>query len=742
MYDIRQFKPAMYLLLLLGITGYALAAESMGIWLFALIAIGLNAWLVATDRFIPLPRMVANGVTIAALLYVVYQVRNGGGPPILFIGQFLVLLQVIKLFEQRANRDYAQLLVLSLLLVVAAAINTASLFFGVLFVTYLFLSLYCCLLFHLKVETDAAKAALSVPEDLVNLSTLRQDQRYLSKSMRKLTGVVSLVSITTAVIVFLFWPRDMGASIIKPLQFRAAQTLTGFSDKVSFQQIAKLQQNDQVVARVKVWKNNEVMKPPYVLLLRGVTLDRYGGKEPGDGAWRWTRSSAGPNEEETFSPNGGETAYLSEPNGEDRWVQEISLLPTGTSVLFALAGVESFRPNRTVKFRYSKGDGSMVTTEALTTAVDYVAVSSGDLGNEPMPRQMRRSNIDPMIEEYARRPEVTAGFAEERDNMPMPHELDALIASKIEAHLRKEFQYDLDLTDTERIEGQDPMVAFLYDFKRGHCEYFAGAMTLLCQSLGMTARMVVGFKCDEYNEYGDFYNVKQMHAHAWVEVLTMDGWRTFDPTSDDEVARAREAGTWQKMKHLFDFLEYKWANYVVAYDKENRESLIESAEQKITNAAIQGSEKMKEVQNWFNPENFYFVSSGLLMTLMGLSLVALVVAVGWYIRERWLLLRRAARIGLDALPQEDQLRLVRQLGFYDDLLRLLERHKIERPKHLTPMEFSRSLSYLPADIYESVNRLTKVFYRIRYGRAELHPAARRRLDVVIEQIESSLAAKK
>jgi hypothetical protein len=32
----------------------------------------------------------------------------------MIIGKFLVLLQLIKLWEQRANRDYAQLLVLSL----------------------------------------------------------------------------------------------------------------------------------------------------------------------------------------------------------------------------------------------------------------------------------------------------------------------------------------------------------------------------------------------------------------------------------------------------------------------------------------------------------------------------------------------------------------------------------------------------------------------------------------------------
>ena len=44
----------------------------------------------------------------------------------------MLLLQLVKLYEQRANRDYAQLIVLSLLLMVAAAINTASLVFGLM----------------------------------------------------------------------------------------------------------------------------------------------------------------------------------------------------------------------------------------------------------------------------------------------------------------------------------------------------------------------------------------------------------------------------------------------------------------------------------------------------------------------------------------------------------------------------------------------------------------------------------
>jgi len=85
------------------------------------------------------------------------------------------------------------------------------------------------------------------------------------------------------------------------------------------------------------------------------------------------------------------------------------------------------------------------------------------------------------------------------------------------------------------------------------------------------------------------------------------------------------------------------------------------------------------------------------------------------------------------------MRLAQQLGFYDDLLLLLERHRISRPNHLTPMEFSESLLYLPSDVYAMVLRLTRLFYRVRYGRVELSPAQRRRLDNVIARIGAGLS---
>ena len=172
MYDLKQFRPILYLVLAMGLTGFTLAVEVPGLWVLGLLVLGFHGWLVRTGRFRPLPRLVANGVTILALFYTFQAVRTQP-TPIITIGQFLVFLQLVKLFELRANRDYAQLLVLSLLLMVAGAISTASLAFAVLFVCYLFAALYCCLLFHLKTENDLALAAQSLPPERFDVHVVR-----------------------------------------------------------------------------------------------------------------------------------------------------------------------------------------------------------------------------------------------------------------------------------------------------------------------------------------------------------------------------------------------------------------------------------------------------------------------------------------------------------------------------------------------------------------------------------------
>jgi transglutaminase-like putative cysteine protease len=784
MYDIRQFRPVLYALILLGMTGFALAAQWPGLWVLAVGGILLNAWLVKTDRFAPMPRFLASIVVIIAFVYIADLFLHSPTTPILIIGQFLVLLQLVKLYEQRANRDYAQLIVLSLLLMVAAAINTSSLVFGVMFISYLFLSLYVCLLFHLKVESEEARKAIALPEIEPNPNTLRQDQRYLSSSMRRLTVLISVVAVAMAVNVFLFFPRGTGANLLGPMPLRPDRALTGFSEHVEFEQVARITQNYTHVADVKVWRNGRPVDGSQPLLLRGLALDYYNGKNT-EGRWgrapyQWVRL-------QNFGRDRGDgdnTRFTDESIDGDVWRQEVSLQPTGTSVLFAIEGPIAIRTTRRAGVRYSPYDEVIQLNENLQQPLAYDVFSRGSLryrapaldisrpsrygGQGVAPTTRPASSIDPLIDAYVRRPEVggvgpgnvplvqlrdqelqaqavalaATGEIPEESPFKPPTKYDQTIARNIERHLRSTFTYTLDLTDTPRAKDTDPMVAFLYDLKRGHCEYFAGAMTLMCQSLGMPARVVIGFRCDEFNAIGGFYTVQQTHAHAWVECRVGDSpddarWETFDPTSGREDARQRAVSAWTRVRHFFDYLEHTWASNVIAYDRGSRDNLVQSLENTLSSTAVTSSQKLSDLPMLLKLQNFA-ISSQLLSILIALAVLALIVAIGWFVWERWRLWRRAERIGLDVLPADQRLRLARQLAFYDELVRLLERRGLTRPRHLTPMEFSDTLSFLPAEAYHTIRRVTEVFYRIRYGGHELTPGQREKLDHSVSAIAAVL----
>lgn len=775
MYDIRQFRPTLYILLTLGFTGFALATGSAEVWVLSVGMLMLHGWLIRTKRYRPLPRWMAGFITTVLFLYTLIQLWDEPQSRAVFVlGQFLVFLQLVKLFEVRGNRDYAQLLVLSVLLVVAAAINSASLLFGLVLIAHIFVALYGCLLFHLKLETDQAKALLGVSEDKVPPETLRQDQRYLGRSMRRLTVLVSAASIVMAVLVFLFFPRGSGANILTAMQGRQSQSLTGFSDEVDFQNIARITQNTEPVAYVQLYRNEQPIRGTAPLLFRGRTYNVYSGNSPPGGGppWQWASEpapGAPPPLTLTLRADEGRQMVQTDPE-QDVWRQHVTLEPNGSKSLFAVKGPAHLRLSRDRTIIYHPHDQTIEMPEPAFSRLVYDVVSTGRLGAvelDPVaeersraerspwgpnrgarrfPRVQRTSAIDPQVEAFARRPEVSgedeAGpFAERRVAGGLPSELDLEIARSMETYLRTEFEYTLDLTDARRIEDRDPMVAFLYDFKRGHCEYFAGAMTLMLQSLGIEARMVTGFRSDEFNNWGEgYFIVRQSHAHAWVEVLGPDGWETYDPTSSRMAdGTLPDPGFWQQVKHAFNYLEYMWADSVVAYDRDSRTSLINTADAAMVNTAGRTTQAVREVRSWLSKaENFYPVSqrvlTGLVMLMVGFSLAAVL----WFVFERWRLRQRARRIGLSSLPKADQLRLARQLGFYDQLTQALERRGVSRPLHLTPREFARSIAFLPPASFDAVQRLTDVFYRVRYGQRDLSAAQQRRLLRAVERVNTTL----
>jgi transglutaminase-like putative cysteine protease len=125
-------------------------------------------------------------------------------------------------------------------------------------------------------------------------------------------------------------------------------------------------------------------------------------------------------------------------------------------------------------------------------------------------------NFSPQIAELAQQ------VAGSRDN---PYDQ----ALAITQYLRRTITY----TETvpEPPNNIDPIEWFLFDQRAGFCNYYASAEVLMLRSMGIPARMVVGYAEGTWNPELDQYVVIAKDSHAWPEVYFSDlGWVSFEPT--------------------------------------------------------------------------------------------------------------------------------------------------------------------------------------------------------------------
>jgi transglutaminase-like putative cysteine protease len=100
----------------------------------------------------------------------------------------------------------------------------------------------------------------------------------------------------------------------------------------------------------------------------------------------------------------------------------------------------------------------------------------------------------------------------------------------LQEHLKNNYLYSL---RPGLAEDGDQLARFLFSSRKGYCSYFAFSLALLARSLGIPARVAVGFLVDPEAEVLNFYEVRAFQAHAWVEVFFRGyGWIEFDPSSE------------------------------------------------------------------------------------------------------------------------------------------------------------------------------------------------------------------
>lgn len=97
-------------------------------------------------------------------------------------------------------------------------------------------------------------------------------------------------------------------------------------------------------------------------------------------------------------------------------------------------------------------------------------------------------------------------------------------------HLRKTITYE-GILSARVPPDQDPVDWFLFDYQRGFCNYYASAEVLLLRSIGIPARLAIGYAQGEYDPNTRTFTVRDKSSHAWPEVYFAGvGWVEFEPT--------------------------------------------------------------------------------------------------------------------------------------------------------------------------------------------------------------------
>jgi transglutaminase-like putative cysteine protease len=449
-------------------------------------------------------------------------------------------------------------------------------------------------------------------------------------------------------------------------QFAQQNAFTsGFSDEVTLGQIGVIQQSDNVVLRAQFeqpapadlkWHGTTLAhfdgRKWFNRLPERATIELHGGidNSVGFGSVFTRRILDGANE---LIPRDVDTNAVKAPA---LLRYKVNLEPMGANIFFF--------PSRLGWLRGSIRDYSL----AVSATVSYrqssaVAVRAYNGLSIVLPNEAAIARETPApgpayLELPPMDPRVTNLAAQITGSVPTPYEK----AAAIEEYLRTKFAYTLEMVPTD-----DPIPFFLFQRKKGHCEYFASAMAVMLRTQGIPSRIVNGFRNGELSDVTGSYIVRGRDAHSWVEAFIPGrGWVEFDPTP---AAAPLEHNMWTRVGLYLDAAKEFWGEWVVNYDFSHQSLLAELTTNKTKISAeslwkrMQGKyfggivwlqklfSQVRDPQQLETPQGWAKALGGL---------VVLFIAV-WALRI-WLRMRRMAKLPPESLASLWLERLLRKLG--------------------------------------------------------------------------------
>ncbi len=689
------------------------------------------------------------------------------------VAQLLVLVQSILMLQRKSRRIFEQLGVFCLLELIVAAVFNDAINYGLLIIPISVIGAWALSLL----------SVVSAWEGLAGPEWIGGEQLATDRTKRRPHAVISVSSASSIsslaasgdrlprVALFALGPAVVAIGMIffyaLPRTTDAARmgdrtnTLVGFSDEVRLEQIGRMMQSSESVLRIHM-KRLGADRPYRVvggMYLRAKVLERYRAHiDPGRATAIWSAEKLGPISGAQRLPN----EYFSADSGERNFYDTVNMDVTCESLhspsLFAVAPYHRRRFDPEVVHRADRWCIARRPSNVLIhPRINYSFGSNAFRRGVQTDLIVRRTLSERMIS-----PADNAAAKREREYMQLLTEFDVdriptaailargisksvrssggneyQVAKQMEQHLAVSgrFGYTLDLTAEAR-PGIDPIEQFLSVDKKGHCQYFASAIVMMLRSQGIPARIVVGYRTDEYNDFAQFYVARQLHAHAWAEALisrdqlgptrTVYGqppgdeyWLRLDPTPGGGGVEDSDART---VGQVFDLAQNIWDDYVVDMDgnRQNEAMSNSSVSSPLSSSYSRFVEvvaaKLAEIRAGELGGGALAIRGLFSWPAAGVGVIATVVMIilsktrfpGW--------VRRKVR------RRRSQEVLKPTIGFYLATLNQLARLGITRGASQTPAELAVTAGnsfrhHSGPPISDPLDVLTSAFYEMRFGTA-------------------------
>ena len=732
-------------------------AELNPVWLVLIAGVSVAAW-VMERRSAPLAigRAGLNAILLGAVAFAAVDYFFISRSWIVSLAHFLLLVQFAKLLLPKGDRDFGQIFVISLMNVAVAAVVATDVLFAATLVLYSGAIIRGLIFYHFHRELAAAKTVyLPVDEETARPTHAPEVRRVLSGRFLATLSAVIVAAWLANALFFALIPR-LPSQLFHLAPMAWFNRLTGYSDTVTLGDIGRVMQSSAPVMRVGLRDNLRPWRGEHDLYFRGATYQHYDGNG-------WQRRGPEiedlPGYRQPFLPMPGAPSLTVDDRKDygrdDVVVQDIRLEPTASSAIFTLPGAlpkTSLLDSPRTLFQQDCLDDTFAVFPTPTGPIHYLAWSVQDGSDRLYPPMFLNRARDPyapvrlsmdLRRAYLQLPdEVTPRVREQArsivasDTPPTP--LDR--AWRIEAWLKDKgnFSYTLDLKSTRGVE---PVEDFLFNQKKGHCEYFASSMVVLLRAAGVPARLVTGFHGGEWNEVGGWFVVKQSDAHAWVEAfIDGDGWTRFDPTPAAERDRRAARAAMGPFGRWLDYFRASWLNNVVQFDQEQQSALLAGTRHATRRFTDWGERVLARAAGLCRSAWAVLTDLRRLTTTEGAIIFfgTLVVSTAVVLTARVLVLRLARALREGYARRRARRTGKVNVGFYLELQRLLRRRGLPARRDAeTPLEFAESLASAFGPAEASLRALTDAYYRVRFGGAELTPDQEEQLRDHLERLRTS-----